>query len=326
MNKKIIIVITVLFLLLIIPAASQASGSGSYGTSSITLNHSSGTAGRGGSASTGYTVKLVSGTKWGTTISAVAPSGISVAFSNSCADPSYSGTMTVTAGKTVSPGIYNISIKATGDDPSTSTVTYTLNVTNSTVAVPPPKVIPNNLPFEIGGIIIAVSLILAVIPAVLPALVQAVDKNRIHALLVVSAAALIPSLYLAVDDPVLRTSAPLHYGLLILYIILLITALVMVFKSRTRNYSMGLFRILGGGMFALMLVDTVFGLPVSSTYAAIPYMGWKYLFGFGTTSISSTALSVAFSVIMMASALLFSFSIKNTKISKKHTVKTVNNK
>ncbi len=89
----------------------------------------------------------------------------------------------------------------------------------------------------------------------------------------------------------------------------------MVFKSRTRNYSMELFRILGGGMFALMLANTVFWLPVSSAYSAIPYMGWKYLFGFGTTSISSTALSVAFSVIMMASALLF--SIKNTKISKK---------
>ena len=310
------------FLLLIIPATSQASGYGSYGTSSITLNHSSGTAGRGGSTSTGYTVKLVSGTRWGTTIAAVAPSGIHVAFSNPCADPAYSGTMTVTAGKTVSPGTYHISIKATGDDPGTSTVTYTLNVTNSTVTAPPPKVIQNNLPFEIGGIIIAVSLILASIPAVLPALVEAIDKNRIHALLVVSVVALVPSLYLAVDDPVLRTSAPLHYGLLILYIILLITALAMVFKNKTKNYSMDLFRILGGGMFAMMLADIVLGLPASSAHAAIPYIGWKYLFGFGTTSISSTALSVAFSVIMIASALLFSLSIKSTKIGKKHTVKT----
>ena len=54
MNKKIIIaVIAVLFLLLIIPATSQASGYGvsatpaTYGTSSVSLSHSSGATGGG---------------------------------------------------------------------------------------------------------------------------------------------------------------------------------------------------------------------------------------------------------------------------------------
>ncbi len=323
MNKKIAIaIISLLLVLLIIPSISAASP---IGASSITLNHSSGTAGIGGSVSTGYTVKLISGSTWGTTIAATAHSGITVTFSNSGGDPTYSGTMTVTVSKTVSPGTYNIFINATGDDPSSSPAVYKLTVTNSTVTspVPPPKIVTNNLPFEIGGAIIAVSLILAIIPAVLPALVQAIDRNRAYALLVVSVIALGPSIYLAVDNPLLRTAAPLHYGLLILYIILLITALVMVFKNKTKNYSMYLFRILGGGMFALMLVDIVIGLPLSSTYAAVPYIGWKYLFGFGTTSISSFGLSLAFSIIMIASALLFSFSIKNTKVSKKNTVKTV---
>ena len=284
--------------------------------------------GGGGSVSAGYTVKLVSGTKWGTNIVATSPSGINVKFSTPCSDPTYSGTMTVTVSKTVSPGTYNISIKATGDDPSSSPTTYTLKVTNSTVTspVPPPKIVSNNLPFEIGGIVIAVSFILAILPAVLPAMIQVVDKNRAYALLIASIAALIPSLYLAVGDPLLRTSAPLHYGLLILYIILLMAALAMVFKNKTKNYSLYLFRILGGGMFVLMLADIVLGLPVSSIHAAIPHIGWEYLFGFGTTSFSSFGLSVAFSIIMVASAVLFSFSIKNTKINKKITVKTAKNK
>jgi len=316
MNKKIIIVIIVAFMLLpIITSVSQASG---YGTSKIILNSTTGSTGRGGSISTGYTVKLVSGSTWGTTIGATGlPSGVKVAFSSSGGDPTYTGTMTITVSKNTSPGIYNISIAATGDDPGPS-VAYKLTVTNSTVTspVPPPAVVSNNLPFEIGGIVIAISLILAIFPV----FIRIPDKNRLYLLISASAIALIPAIYLAVDNHLLRTSAPLHYGLLILYIILLIASLIMVFTNKMKDYSMYLYRLLGGGMFIIMITDIVFGLPLSSLYSITPYIGWKYLLGFGTTSYSSFYLSLAFSLIMIASALLFSLSIRKQKIGVKKPV------
>ena len=323
MNKKVIkliIVIIVVFMLLpMITSISQASG---IGTSNVILNSTTGSTGRGGSISTGYTVKLVSGSAWGTTISATGlPSDIKVAFSSSGGDPTYTGTMTITVSKDTSPGIYNISIAASGDDPSPS-VTYKLNVTNSTVTTPVVPVISNNLPFEIGGGVIAISLILAIFLI----FIQMPDKNRLYLLISASVIALIPAIYLAVDNPLLKTSAPLHYGLLILFIILLVVSLIMAFTNKMKDYSMYLYRILGGGMFIIMIADIVFGLPLSSLYSITPYIGWKYLFGFGTTSYSSFYLSLAFSLIMIASALLFSLSIRKQKIGVKKPMTNKNYK
>ncbi|WP_161939669.1 hypothetical protein [Picrophilus oshimae] len=74
-----------------------------------------------------YTVRLVSGTTWGTYINYKTVNGISVSFSNSGGDPTYTGTMNIHVSGNVSPGSYIISLYATGDDPSPYT-NVTVNV------------------------------------------------------------------------------------------------------------------------------------------------------------------------------------------------------
>ncbi|MGC8537440.1 MAG: hypothetical protein ACP5MZ_00445 [Candidatus Micrarchaeia archaeon] len=103
------------------------------GASQIQINPSTASVHAGSSTSVGYTVRLTSGTTWGTTISAADASqlssdGISISFSNSYADPTYSGTMTITTSSSTKAGTYNVTLEATGDDPSTSTTTLSLVV------------------------------------------------------------------------------------------------------------------------------------------------------------------------------------------------------
>ncbi len=74
-----------------------------------------------------YTVKLVSGTTWGTYMNYKTINGISVSFSNSGGDPTYTGTMYIHVSNNVSPGKYTLSLYATGDDPSPYT-NVTINV------------------------------------------------------------------------------------------------------------------------------------------------------------------------------------------------------
>ena len=127
------------------------------GASQIQINPSTASVHAGSSTSIGYTVRLTSGTTWGTTISAADASqlsseGIGVSFSNSYADPTYSGTMTITTSSSTKAGTYNVTLEATGDDPSTSTTTFSLVVlapssssSTTTTTVPPVGVPSFNL-------------------------------------------------------------------------------------------------------------------------------------------------------------------------------------
>jgi cobalamin biosynthesis Mg chelatase CobN len=87
-----------------------------------------------------YTVNLASGSTWGTSISvsnagSLAGQGTSISFSNPSADPPFSGTATITTSPTTPAGSYQIQLVATGDDPSSSTTTFTLTVNGKTTTI-----------------------------------------------------------------------------------------------------------------------------------------------------------------------------------------------
>ncbi len=119
---------------LIVPSYAFASG---IGSSSIQLTQNGANLSVGGSASVGYTVKLVSGTPWGTTLNIVNKNqlladGITLTLSNSYGDPTYTGTMGISASSSAKPGKYSVALNATGDDPSSSNAVLNLTVFGKT--------------------------------------------------------------------------------------------------------------------------------------------------------------------------------------------------
>ena len=110
------------------------STSGGIGTSSIQLSKTDGTVAAGSSTSLPYTVNLASGAKWGTSLQVsnadtLANDGITATTSTGAMDPPYSGTLTIAASSTTSPGTYQIVLKATGDDPSAADAVFVLTIT-----------------------------------------------------------------------------------------------------------------------------------------------------------------------------------------------------
>jgi hypothetical protein len=110
------------------------STSGGIGTSAISLGQSSGTVAAGGSMSVSYTVSLASGTKWGTSLvvannASLKGEGISVSPSTGAMDPTYTGSLSIAVSPNTAAGSYQITLKATGDDPSASNAVFTLSVT-----------------------------------------------------------------------------------------------------------------------------------------------------------------------------------------------------
>ena len=107
---------------------------GGYGTSSIAISPGSASVPAGQSTNASYTVSLASGSTWGTNVNVVDASslsshGITVTLSKTYAEPTFTGTMTVKVGSTTAPGTYNVTLNATGDDPSASPATFALTVT-----------------------------------------------------------------------------------------------------------------------------------------------------------------------------------------------------
>ncbi|MCL4326447.1 MAG: hypothetical protein M1481_06485 [Candidatus Thermoplasmatota archaeon] len=138
-KKKIVVfmlaITTILFLFMVTNVSVNASGIGSNstGSSSITINPSHVTLLGGSGTSIAYTVKLSSGSTWGTTINTVSvPNGLTVTGLSYTGDPPYSGTFTVTASQTITPGNYTIQLSATGDDPSTSNAILYITITGTT--------------------------------------------------------------------------------------------------------------------------------------------------------------------------------------------------
>ncbi|MGC8496032.1 MAG: hypothetical protein ACP5MX_02395 [Candidatus Micrarchaeia archaeon] len=131
------VVLLLLFVLIAMPAVF-AQG---YGTSEITLNATQVTLVQGASVKVQYSVKLYSGSTWGTTISlenssALSSEGLSASFSNSYGDPTYTGIMTISASANAQPGNYVAYIEATGDDPSISPAILNINVESASPAIP----------------------------------------------------------------------------------------------------------------------------------------------------------------------------------------------
>lgn len=121
------------FAMLLVGGAFAYAGSYGYGTSSISLQTSNATVVSGGSVNTTYRVSLASGSTWGTTVSvtdsaALSSHGITATLSDPTGDPPFSGTLSISTSPTTALGTYNISLAATGDDPSTNPVTFTLTV------------------------------------------------------------------------------------------------------------------------------------------------------------------------------------------------------
>ena len=124
---------TVALLAISIMLLSGAPLAAGIGTSTISVNSSSISVAPGHSAVVAYTVSLASGSTWGTTISAsnqatLNGDGITLSFSRSYGDPTYTGDLTVLLSSTAVPGNYTISLIATGDDPSSGPANISLSV------------------------------------------------------------------------------------------------------------------------------------------------------------------------------------------------------
>ena len=108
------------------------------------------------------------------------------------------------------------------------------------------------------------------------------------------------SIYLLTYDPLLKIAAYYHWLGLLVYVILMIIAFIMAYfmNSLKKVAFIGMFTgnlLLG----ILMISDAVAGLPVSQYYNTLSNVGWNYLFGFGTTSISTVDISSAFSLLLL---------------------------
>ncbi|PYB68847.1 hypothetical protein DMB44_02125 [Thermoplasma sp. Kam2015] len=297
-----------------IPATALASS----GASSISVSPSTVSIPAGSSSTISYSVKLVSGSTWGTSISATAPSGITVTFSDSSGDPPFSGTATIIVGKTVSPGTYTIQLSASGDDPSTSPTTVTVDVTNATVSPPsPPPVTPavhvNYVPFVIGGLSIGLFIVFIVLFSVFFSGYAPIVRS---ASFIITAAL---ALYLIIFDRILFTAAYYHWLGLVVYLVLSVAMFLMSLFGSTSMRRLSLYALAGGNTLLglLMISDAVAGLPVSSLAGVTKNVGWNYLFGFGTTSISTISISLAFTLLLIFTGIYAGSSLASARSGKR---------
>ncbi len=212
------------------------------------------------------------------------------------------------------PGNYTVSFTATGDDPSSSSAIVTVNVLNATqTCVPPPVTVVkvNYYPFIAGSLTIAFAIVLAVL-----ALIFFRNSSTVfrYAGFAVSAAS---SIYLAATDTFLRSVAYDHYLGLIAYLVLGIVFFALTLSrssiKKTSLYALGFGNVL---IMLLMHVDVLAGLPASLIYNLTSYIGWKYLFGLGTTSISTVSVSIAFILLFLSAGLLAGSAMAGTRNEK----------
>lgn len=278
----------------------------STGTSTINLNRTSVNIVSGSSSQVAYTVKLASGTTWGTSISASEPSGITTTFSASQGDPPYTGTATISVANTVDNGTYSISFSASGDDPSSSPAILNVTVTGHSYYSPPPQTTYPSSSVSTGeyaGIgIFAVFLLLSFVPL---AAKRLRSTRAGYGSFVVSVSS---AVYLAAFDRTLYNSAFYHWIILILFIILAFVTLSGHVAGRGRmRQLMGVGLAFGSFIMSIgMFLDAALGLPLSSFQNIGSNAGFSYLFGFGSISGSSLETSIAFSLILVFNGLIFS--------------------
>ncbi|MCY0851279.1 MAG: hypothetical protein OWQ34_00870 [Thermoplasma acidophilum] len=306
--KTILIVIAVVMVTLMTPAVALAAS----GTSSISVTPTSLSIPAGSSGTFSYKVNLVSGSTWGTSVSASAPSGITVSFSSGLSDPPFSGTATVVVAKSVAPGTYTVQISASGDDPSSSPATVTVDVTNATVSSPPPvtpAVHVNYVPFVIGGISMALFVVFLVLFSIFFSAYAFVIRSVSFA---VTAAV---AVYLIAYDRVLFTSAYDHWIGLVVYLILSVVMFAISLAGSPGIKKTSLYALAAGNVLLgiLMISDTIAGLPVSSLAGVTKNVGWNYLFGFGTTSISTVSISLAFTILLVFTGIYAGSSLASAR-------------
>lgn len=275
-----------------------------YGTSQVSLNTTSIKVALNTSYHVSYTVKLTSGTTWGTSMVSSGPSNISVSLSSGGIDPTFNGVATITPTSSSTVGNYTISFKATGDDPSTNTVTLNVTVVKGTSGTssptpppsppPPSSVSTNYVPYMAGGVVFLLFFIFLGVTSMMGG-----DFSR-RLNMGSTVLAIGSSIYLLTYDPLLKIAAYYHWLGLLVYVILMIIAFIMAYfmNSLKKVAFIGMFTgnlLLG----ILMISDAVAGLPVSQYYNTLSNVGWNYLFGFGTTSISTVDISSAFSLLLL---------------------------
>ncbi len=312
-KKKIVVfmlaITTILFLFMVTNVSVNASGIGSNstGSSSITINPSHVTLLGGSGTSIAYTVKLSSGSTWGTTINTVSvPNGLTVTGLSYTGDPPYSGTFTVTASQTITPGNYTIQLSATGDDPSTSNAILYITITNKTSTIPLPTTSPPataNIYFPtgslavygyIGILIILISIIIGFVLAKIDAL-NSYNKKIIKYLFIFE---IISGIFLLTDDNILYSTAIFHWAVLLMYVLVFIIIDYLLFtkKELTKVYILSF--LASGLLFLFLLGDLFLNLPYTS-FQSNTNISWPYFFGFGTTAISTFGISLAFTIILI---------------------------
>lgn len=289
------------------------------GTSSVSLTQSSVNISQGSSASIGFTITLVSGTPWGTSLTE-SPSSSYITFSPSASnqDPTYSGTLAINVAKNTPVGKYIFNISSVGDDPSASPIQFTVyvakaaNSTNTTSVIAPSHQLtskPTNYFEYIGTIFIILIAVLLGLEFSLKRKFIKAAKYTMLASIVLSLAA---AAYLLIYDTLLRASGMLHYDILAVFFVLTIILAYLVYGNKKTERKAEL--ILGSlsALFVLaMFLDAVLGLPLTNVSGSLSY-GFNYLFGFGAAGTSSLyGISMAFSLLLLsvtATAILSLFS------------------
>lgn len=279
--------------------------SNSIGTSTISLNKSTIDINSGKAGSISYTVKLASGTTWGTTISASEPSGFTTSFTTSSGDPTYSGTATISVASTVKNGTYTVSFTASGDDPTSSATSLTVKVSGYSSS--PPTPMPHTyqaIPSISESLYLGVGTFLAfIILAFVPLSSRKLQSNG--AGFVSYGISMASAIYLVVFDHTLYSSGYLHWIILVVFVILALATMIMAVSTRKEAPKTAL--AIGAFLMSIgMIADAALGLPLSSVQNIGSYSGFNYLFGFGTQSGSSLGVSLAFTLLLIFNGLVFS--------------------
>ncbi len=125
---------------------------------------------------------------------------------------------------------------------------------------------------------------------------------------------ILSSLYLLVFDRVLQTLAPLHWAILLAYIVIAAVLFAITRANGARLAYLGLGAI-SALMVLAMIADAALGLPFSKAHVANSAgLGWSYLFGFGAAGTGSTfAVSFAFTLMLVSLAILAALSYARSR-------------
>ena len=107
-------------------------------------------------------------------------------------------------------------------------------------------------------------------------------------------------LYLLLFDKLLRQFGYFHWIILLAYLIVMAVTLAIRYVTRKKALTalVGIFALL---MFIAQIADAALNLPISGFKGT---NGFSYLFGFGTTPLSSFGTSTAFTIFLIFNLVL----------------------